>query len=113
MPYEERFLLRRPWGEVFDAAQRCCNRMVSAVMVSADRSTGRVVVVIRSRLSLGGGVLLVDIGVAPEGGSVLRIGAMSAFTYDLRLALRFHVSRYRKALREELASAFRETASTP
>ena len=112
MPYEERFALPQPWREVFDAAQRCCDRMASAVMVSADHSTGRVVVVIRSRATVGGAVLLVDVGARPEGGSVLRIGAMSAFTYDFRVLLRFHVSRYRKALREELTTT-REAASTP
>ena len=106
-------MLPQSWDEVFGAAQRCCNRMASAVMVSADQTTGRVVVVIRSRGSFLGGILLVDIGVAPEGGSILRIAAMSTFTFDLRLVLRFHVSRYRKALREELEGRVRETASPP
>lgn len=105
MPYEERFTVPQPWDVVFAAVQACCDRMSGAVPVSADEATGRVVVVIRTRtLNVGGAVLIVDVGVAPEGGSMVRTGAMSAFVYDVRLALRFHASRYRKALLDELAS---------
>lgn len=105
MPYEERFTLSQPWDVVFAALQACCDRMSTAVLVSADEAKGRVVVVIRTRaLNVGGAVLIVDVGVAPDGGSRVRIGAMSAFAYDVRLALRFHASRYRRSLLVELAS---------
>lgn len=101
-PYEERVELAHPYAAVFEGAQRCCDRLRSAVMLSADASTGRVVVAMRSTAWAWGATLVVDVGSAEAHRSKVRVWATSAFVVDFRPLLRFHVRRYLKALTEYL-----------
>ena len=108
MPYEETLLFPHPWDVVFDAAEGCCDGK-KWILLSSDRSTGRLVVHARTTLTLVGASLVVDVGVA-DGGSVVRVGAVSAAVVDWKPVLRHSVRNYLQAL-DDFITKPREVSS--
>ena len=104
MPYEETLVFPHPWDVVFEAAERCCDEK-KRILLSSDRSTGRLVVHVR-KLGWYGASLVVDVGAAADG-SIVRVGAVSGGPVDWKPALRYHVRDYLQAV-DDFISKLRE-----